>query len=136
MEANPTIAQARDGLAVFELLWAARDEIPLKPSFNHDQNEKWITKRCDEGYVWVIKNGDTIVGALVLGEGEVFYLVVSASHRGQGIGRSLLQEVKRPGRWLRIAPGNAAMIKLVESEGFRHDPDRLTAAGWDAYTLT
>jgi hypothetical protein len=36
---KPARALARDGLAVFDLLWAARDDIPLKPSFNNGQNE-------------------------------------------------------------------------------------------------
>jgi len=131
---KPLRAHERDGSAVFDLLWAARDEIPLKPGFDHDQNEKWITKRCADGAVRVVKDGNTIVGALVLREDEVFYLVVSASHRRQSIGRDLLREVKRPGRWLRVAPGNTAMIKLLEGEGFKFDPDHLmTGADWHVY---
>jgi ribosomal protein S18 acetylase RimI-like enzyme len=81
----------------------------------------------------VVQEHGTIIGAMLLDGNEMLYLVVSASHRRKGIGRILLGEAKSEGRWARVTPANAAMIKLLESEGFRYDADRLTPAGWHAY---
>jgi GNAT superfamily N-acetyltransferase len=83
--------------------------------------------------VWVVKEGDSIVGAMLLDHDQLFYLVVSASHRRKGIGRTLLCEVKCEGLWAKVKPANATMIQFLESEGFQHDPDHLTPAGWNAY---
>jgi ribosomal protein S18 acetylase RimI-like enzyme len=132
---HAVIARKADGPAVFELLWTAKDEIPLEPIFDSDENKKWVSKLCGEGHVWVVKKGHTIIGAMLLLDNEVFYLVVSASHRRQGIGRTLLCEAKCQGRWVRVKPANTAMIKLLESEGFWHDQDHLPASGWHAYRL-
>jgi len=132
---TPRKAQKADGPAVFELLWAARDKIPLKPIFDQDQNKEWVSKLCGEGDVWVVKEANTIIGAMVLTHNEVLYLVVSASHRRQGIGGKLLREAKCQGRWVRVTPANTAMIQLLESEGFQHDPDHSTDPGWHAYRL-
>jgi ribosomal protein S18 acetylase RimI-like enzyme len=107
----------------------------LEPIFDSDENKKWVSKLCDEGDVWVVKEGHTIVGAMLLMDNELFYLAVSASHRRQGIGRTLLCEAKSQGLWVRVKPANTAMIKLVESEGFRHDPTHLSGTGWHAYRL-
>jgi GNAT superfamily N-acetyltransferase len=137
MDATMTLTQAgkADGPAVFELLWAARDEIPLSPTFCSDQNMEWISWHCDEGRVWVVKENDTIVGAALLDGDQLSYLVVSASHRRKGIGRSLLREAKCEGLWAKVNPANAPMIQFLEGEGFQHDPDRLTPSGWNAYRL-
>jgi hypothetical protein len=42
-------ARKEDGPAVFELLWAARDEIPLKPIFYNDQNKRWTQRIAKKG---------------------------------------------------------------------------------------
>jgi GNAT superfamily N-acetyltransferase len=135
MDATMTLAQAQkaDGPAVFELLCAARDEIPLHQTFYSDQCKEWISQCCGERRVWVVKEGNTIVGAMILDGDQLLYFVVSASHRRKGIGRRLLGEAKCEGLWAKVNSANATMIKFLESEGFQHDPDRLTPAGWDAY---
>jgi GNAT superfamily N-acetyltransferase len=135
MVSNPEIAQESDGAAVFELVRSARDQIPLKAGFYHDQNEKWISKLCSEGNVWVAKDGNTIIAASILYCDEVFYLVVSSSYRRQGIARSLLREAKGRARWIRMAATNTAMAQLLADEGCERDLSRTTEAGWHAYRI-
>jgi hypothetical protein len=69
-----------DGPAVFELLWPARNEIPLRESFYSEANSAWITKECRRGRVWVADSDGLIVGMLyvlfnviALFESEGFY---------------------------------------------------------------
>jgi ribosomal protein S18 acetylase RimI-like enzyme len=128
-------AQKADGAAVFALLWTARDDIPLRPEFYNDGNKKWILEQCSKRRVWVIEEDEVVIGAMLLRGQEIFYLVVSPPHRRKGFARILLRKAKRKRRWAKVQPANAAIIRLLESEGFRYDPDRLTASGWDTYRL-
>jgi ribosomal protein S18 acetylase RimI-like enzyme len=96
---------------------------------------EWISWHCGEGRVLVAKESDAVVGAMLLDGHQLFYLIVSASHRRKGIGRTLLREAKCEGLWAKVNPANAAMIQLLENEGFQHDPDHLTSSEWDAYRL-
>ena len=74
-----------------------------------------------------------IVGVLHAQLDEIKYLVVDEAYRKRGIGRMLLATSKKHGRWARVAPGNRAIIGLLESEGFYHDRERVTAGDWIAY---
>jgi ribosomal protein S18 acetylase RimI-like enzyme len=122
-----------DGPAVFELLWSARNEIPLRESFYSEANRAWITKKCRRRRVWVADSDGLIVGMLYVHFEELFYLVVDENYRKRGIARRLLATCVKPNRWARVAPGNAPVIALLKSEGFYHNPDRVTASGWTAY---
>jgi ribosomal protein S18 acetylase RimI-like enzyme len=73
------------------------------------------------------------VGALHVLINELHYLVTAPNFRRQGIARALLATSKRPGRWAKVMPSNQAVIRLLETEGFVYDPDRLTAGCWIAY---
>lgn len=126
-------ARVEDASAVFSLLWEARGDIPLRPQFYNDDNKKWIARLCDEGSVWVAEERQSLIGTMVVQGDEIFYLVVASGHRRRGIGGMLLSKVKRKRRWARVRPTNAAIIRLLESKGFRFDPDRLTASDWHAY---
>ena len=128
-------ARKTDGAAVFELLWATKDEIPLRPEFYDDDRKEWISKECSKGHVWVIEESGAIIGAILLQGAQIFYLVVSADHRYRGLARMLLRKVKRKGQWAQAQPANAAAIGLLESEGFEYDPNWLAGSGWHAYRL-
>ena len=128
-------AQETDGAAVFELLWAAKDEIPLRPEFYNDDNKEWISEECGKRHVWVIEERGSIIGAMLLQGDEIFYLVVSANHRHKGLARILLRKVIRKGRWAKVQPANTAAVGLLKSEGFQYDRDLLTGSGWVAYRL-
>jgi N-acetylglutamate synthase-like GNAT family acetyltransferase len=130
-----TIRKARkaDGPTVFQLIWSARNDIPLKDQFNSDLTREWLTEECRRRRVWVVEAEGVIVGALHIFFDELFYLVVSDKQRRQGIARQLLAKGKRRRRWCRVAKANHAVIALLESEGFVYNPDRLTAGDWLAY---
>jgi GNAT superfamily N-acetyltransferase len=135
MTMTPRKARKADGPAVFALVWAARDDIPLDPDFYNDVNKKWISEFCKKGDVWVVEEAGTVIGAMVLSGNEVFYLVVSANHRRLGVGRTLLRKAKCKGRWVRVKPTNLAMIQLLEGEKFQRDPDHLRGSGWHVYRI-
>jgi ribosomal protein S18 acetylase RimI-like enzyme len=121
-----------DGQAVYDLLWSARAEIPLKDSFDNPDNRAWIKKHCSEGHMWVAIDGAAVVGFLFRDLEELFYLVVETKHRGDGIARSLLRKGKRKGVYCKIKPYNTAAISLVQSEGFV-ESDQLTPNDWVRY---
>jgi ribosomal protein S18 acetylase RimI-like enzyme len=126
-------AKQADGDAAFELLWSARDAIPLKDSFYSDTNREWITKECRRKRVWLAEHGGRIVGLLHVSGFELFYLVVDKRFRRTGIGRELLAKGKRRYAWCKVNPNNHDAIALLESEGFVRDEQRLTGSGWIAY---
>jgi GNAT superfamily N-acetyltransferase len=121
-----------DGPAVYDLLWSARKEIPLRDSFDNPGNRRWIYKHCREGRMWVALEGKTIVGFLLKILDELFYLVVDEPHRGGGLGRKLLRKGKRKGVFCKIKPHNLKAIQLVESEGFVQT-DKTTPDDWVRY---
>jgi ribosomal protein S18 acetylase RimI-like enzyme len=126
-------ANKADGHAAFELLWSAREAIPLKDSFYSDANREWITDECRRKRVWVAEHGGRIVGLLYISGMELYYLVVGKCFRRTGIGRQLLAKGKRRHAWGKVNPNNHAVIALLESEGFVRDEEKLTATGWVAY---
>jgi GNAT superfamily N-acetyltransferase len=107
-----------DGQAVYDLLWSARAEIPLRDTFENSDNRAWIMKHCGQGHIWIALDGKIPIGFLFRSLDELFYLVVASAHRGNGVGRALLRKGKRKGAYCRINPTNAAAISLVETEGF------------------
>jgi ribosomal protein S18 acetylase RimI-like enzyme len=121
-----------DGQAVYDLLWSARAEIPLRDSFDTPENCAWVKKHCTEGHMWVALDGTTIVGFLFRSLDELFYLVVATKYRGDGVGRSLLRKGKRKGTYCKIKPHNTAAISLVEAEGFVKS-GQLTPGDWIRY---
>jgi enamine deaminase RidA (YjgF/YER057c/UK114 family) len=53
-----------DGQAVYDLLWSARAEIPLRDTFENPDNRAWIMKHCGQGHIWVALDGKTLIGFL------------------------------------------------------------------------
>ena len=80
-------ANKADGHAAFELLWSAREAIPLKDTFHSDDNREWITGECRRKRVWVAEHDRMLVGLLYIFRMELFYLVVAERFRRTGIGR-------------------------------------------------
>jgi hypothetical protein len=39
-------ARVTDAAAIFDLIWSARDNIPLRPSFDPVDNRQWIANEC------------------------------------------------------------------------------------------
>jgi hypothetical protein len=76
---EPLIRRARrsDGPGVYSLLWAARDDIPLRPEFNNDATKNLITQQCANNHVWLAEADGELAGAMLLKGDEIFYLVVS-----------------------------------------------------------
>jgi ribosomal protein S18 acetylase RimI-like enzyme len=107
-----------DGPEVFELIWSARNEIPLKDKFYSNDNKAWITQECKRKRVWIAEAQGAICGALCIQHDQLFYLVVAEEKRRQGIARLLLSKGKKKGRYCRVSPSNRAVISLLESEGF------------------
>jgi ribosomal protein S18 acetylase RimI-like enzyme len=125
-------ARKADGPSVFEWIWSARTEIPLKDQFHTDLTKEWLANECRRKRVWVADVEQVIVAALYIHFDQFFYLVVDHQYRRLGIARALLTRGKRPRRWCKIAPGNKAVRGLLEREGFIRT-DRLTAGDWIAY---
>jgi hypothetical protein len=126
-------ARKADGAQVFELIRSARKEIPLKDEFYSDDNKTWISTECRRGRVWVAESEGVICGALHAQHNQLFYLVVSEGKRRLGIARLLLSNGKKKGRYCRVSPSNHAVIRLLESESFVRNAERLTAGPWIAY---
>jgi ribosomal protein S18 acetylase RimI-like enzyme len=122
-----------DGDRVFERIWSGRAEIPLRDSFYSDTNRVHITGECRRRRVWIVEADSNLCGALYLQLDQIFYLVVAKEYRRRGIGRMLLQRVKKPGRYCRVSPSNKAIISLIEREGFVYNPDRPVAGDFIGY---
>jgi GNAT superfamily N-acetyltransferase len=84
-----------DGPEVFELIWSARNEIPLKDKFYSNDNKAWITQECKRKRVWIAEAEGAICGALCIQHDQLFYLVVAEEKRRQGIARLLLSRARR-----------------------------------------
>ena len=88
-------AKKADGATVFELLWAARNEIPLHDSFYSEGTREWVCNHCSKRRVLVIEEYTVVVGAMLVQADEIFYLVISPNHRRKGYARMLLRRAKR-----------------------------------------
>jgi ribosomal protein S18 acetylase RimI-like enzyme len=133
LSVTPRKARQADGPRVFELIWSARNWIPLNDKFYSDDNKAWISKECRRGRVWIVEQEGVICGALYIQHSQLFYLVVAEAKRRLGIGRLLLSKGKKKGKYCRVSPSNYAVIRLLESEGFVHNAQRLAAGPWIAY---
>jgi GNAT superfamily N-acetyltransferase len=127
-------ARRADGTGVFSLLWCARDDIPLRPTFNTDDTKRLIERYCTDKVVWLAELDAKLVGAMVLNGDEILYLVVSQSHRREGVARQLLRKTRSPRRWAKVQPTNISVINLLVSEGYCRDHGRLVAGTWVAYS--
>jgi hypothetical protein len=56
------LARAADVLAVHELLWSAKAEIPLADNFVDAAHKKWVREQCGVGRVWVFEQEGDIMG--------------------------------------------------------------------------
>ena len=95
-----------------------------------------VQERWSEGPVWVVAQGDQLVGTIsAVPKGEGLYIrsmAVLSSHRGQGIGYLLLQAVEQfaiahgfQHMFLSTTPFLAAAIRLYERFGFHKSNDAL-----------
>lgn len=134
-------AQVADAPSVHAILLAARHEIPLAENFADQAHQDWVRGQCRRRNVWVADRGGAIAGVMVLAVNEIFYLAVSQPGRRQGIGRVLVQfalaYIKRR-RWggakAKTREGNAAVISLLLSLGFKPAPDLVAAPGWQVFS--
>jgi N-acetylglutamate synthase-like GNAT family acetyltransferase len=88
-------ARQTDGPQVFELIWSARADIPLKDSFYSDDCKAFIGGECQRGKVWIAEREGVIVGTLYIQGNELFYLVVAKDMRQKGVARLLLSKGKK-----------------------------------------
>ena len=131
-------ARVGDAPVIFALLWACRDEIPLKETFHSPENAKLVRDHCRRKKFFVVRRNGTIVGAMLLEANDVFYIPVREGFRRHGIARAFIRYAKT--RWssltAKVHEGNRESTELLESEGFRPDPVRVARSGWNPYFWT
>ena len=125
------LRQARkiDAEAIYELLWEARKDIPIKDSFFENPNSKeWIEGYCKRRAVWIVELDGKIAGVMVMYAFEIFYLIVSSNYRRIGVGRTLIEQAKRYSinkRWntlkAKANPNNTPIQNLLQQEEFVHN---------------
>lgn len=105
------------------LLSAAKADIPLVAAFDSDPYLQWVKGCCEKNLVWVSVQRSEILGAAIIQQNQLSYLVVAKTRRRKGIGRQLVQKFRQLLRQnegtVRAAQGNCSVRKLLESEGFR-----------------
>jgi RimJ/RimL family protein N-acetyltransferase len=110
--------------------------ITLRVAPTVEQEVEFITKNAaaERAFILIAVDGDRVVGLLDLQAGERehnrhsgrFGMSVAKDHRGQGLGRRLLEEmIAKTKHWpgfcrieLEVFPHNTAAIRLYESAGF------------------
>ena len=111
MSLHPRLAKADDYLAVRNLLWSCREEIPLHASFFEDLTLQWLAEKCRRRWVWKIKVARELAGVMVLRPEagyslrsaafvELRYLAVGGDYRRRGIARALIRHAKA--RWWQL----------------------------------
>ena len=128
-------ARKCDAKAIHALLWAAKETIPLKPNFCDDDHFKLVEKWCCSCDVWCVVQKTVIIGAMVMQENKIFYLVVSPDHQRKGFARKLVKKAKdickERGVTADVAPNNEAIKELLKAEGFQ---DNGSFSEWYIYS--
>ncbi|MGB8278582.1 MAG: AbiV family abortive infection protein [Methylovirgula sp.] len=110
------LAAATDAEEIFQLLFCARDEIPLT-MIEQDQKDKWlefVRLRCNLNHSWVAEQDGKIVSAMLVGarmqssenvfrepgeppkEWELLYSTTDKEHRQQGLCKALYRKSVEP----------------------------------------
>lgn len=133
-------ATVKDAEAVHALLWAAKDEIPLRDHFNNDNYRAWVRDQCRDRNVWVMEHEGQLAGALIIWVDQIRYLVTDAAHRRARVAHALIEHAKkyarkkyRSGVWAQVRPDNQPVVRLLEKMNFVRDFDRAVQAGWVCY---
>jgi ribosomal protein S18 acetylase RimI-like enzyme len=133
-------ARMKDANAIHALLWAARKDIPLEDNFSDAAHVEWVQARCKQRRGWVVEDGGSVAGAMLLAIGTVSHLVVAQNYRRLGIGSMLIEKAKThsagaTGDELKaeVNPNNERMIRLLLKEGFTYEPLHAISAKWHAY---
>lgn len=131
----PRLAGVADAEAVHQLLWSAKDDIPLKETFNSPAYVEWVRNHCRARYFVVVAVRGTVAGVVLLKTKGLFYLAVGAPYRRLGIARGLIDYAKSRNDELsaKTRQQNARMIALLEREGFRCTTLLDSDPGWLQY---
>jgi GNAT superfamily N-acetyltransferase len=119
--------------AIHALLWTAREDIPLRDTFNSRDNAEWVRSECRYKRFWVIEIDGEIAGVMRLAGNEFFYLVTADAYRRQGVATALIAYAKKryPALTAKTQATNQRTLALLEREGFLFMwPD---VKGWQHY---
>ena len=111
------------------LLWQACE---LTRPWNNPQRDIQRKLVSDAGPFLVAEADDNVVGTAMVGydghRGWINYLAVHPTHRGQGIGRALMEHAERslsaqgcPKLNLQVRQGNTAAVAFYERLGYLQD---------------
>lgn len=130
----------RDAQSVHATLWTARDEIPLRPTFDSPDHVGWVRTQCRDRQVWIAEVGDHLAGVMVMNVHEIFYLVTLPAFRRHGVGRMLIRHaiavVARrysSGVKAKARLENAPIVALLMAEGFKPHPVLIAQSRWSVY---
>jgi RimJ/RimL family protein N-acetyltransferase len=123
------LAEESDLRDIDALLCSAQKEIGLRESFcapeKRGERLAWLCKLHRNDFLWVVRDDESLVGALILykdrlGDMWVSYIVVAERMRGRGqIGPRLLQKAQTLSGFLKAEARNEYSRRLLEKHGFR-----------------
>jgi ribosomal protein S18 acetylase RimI-like enzyme len=137
------LARVKDAPAVHALLWAARADIPLAPTFTFDLSMKWVRDECRGRRVWIDERDNQLAGFMALHVTEIFYLVTAEGYRRQGVAEGFIDHaiaiVHRScgcGVEARAHNDNKRSPALLRKKGFRVHPTRASdKPDWTVYAF-
>lgn len=120
---NIEIAIPEEAMEVSKLFISARKGMAYLPAIHTDEETiDYVSSLVKQGKIYVLKQSESIVGLMMVGEGYLHHLYIDPSSHGKGYGKILLDKAKElsPDElYLWVFEQNLGAIKFYEREGFQ-----------------
>lgn len=133
---SPRAATAGDGLAVWSILWARREDIGFDPK-DVDATRAWIVELCSKGECWVVAPTGPVEAAMIFDGMEIRYLAVAPGCDGRRYGSALirvaLDSAEEGCVRAEVRPTNGRTRALLERHGFQYVETVHRTFAWDKF---